>query len=53
MASIRFAAKQLTELATPFGVVGIRVAVYVLAAFLSLLLGSYPKGPDNLRGRHM
>lgn len=36
----RFAAKQLTKCAMPYGVFGVRAAVYVLSAFLTMFMNN-------------
>ena len=36
----RFAARQLTHYALPYGVLGVRAAVYLLAAFLSMFMNN-------------
>lgn len=37
---LRFAAQQLTQLAMPFGTLGVRTAVYFLSAFLSMFMNN-------------
>lgn len=39
-ATLRFAAKELTKCAMPYGPIGIRAAVYFLCAFLTMFMNN-------------